>query len=96
MAMAAGIGARLEPPPSQVPAHAFWFGEDQARYLITVRNSKTDAIAARAAVAKVPVWRVGSTHGTALTVPNERPIVVAALSERFEAWLPAYMADRVA
>jgi phosphoribosylformylglycinamidine synthase subunit PurL len=94
MAMASGIGARLDPPPSRLAPHAFWFGEDQARYLITVPNSETDAIMARAANANVPVWRLGSTHQTALTVPNERPIVVAALLARFEAWLPAYMADR--
>jgi phosphoribosylformylglycinamidine synthase subunit PurL len=94
MAMASGIGARLDPAPSRLTPHAFWFGEDQARYLVTVPNSEADAIMERAANANVPVWRLGSTHGTALTVPNERPIVVAALSARFEAWLPAYMADR--
>jgi len=94
MAMASGIGAQLDPAPSWLTPHAFWFGEDQARYLVTVPNSEADAIMERAANANVPVWRLGSTHGTALTVPNERPIVVAALSARFEAWLPAYMADR--
>jgi phosphoribosylformylglycinamidine synthase len=94
MAMASGIGAWLDPPPSGFAPHAFWFGEDQARYLVTVPSSETDVIMARAANANVPVWRLGSTHGTALTVPNERPIVVTALSARFEAWLPAYMADR--
>src|SRR5215471_1197385 len=72
MAMASGIGARLNPPPSGVAPHAFWFGEDQARYLVTVPSGETDAIMARAANANVPVWRLGSTHGTALTVPNER------------------------
>src|SRR5690242_13157716 len=34
MAMASGIGATLEPVPEDTPAHAFWFGEDQARYLV--------------------------------------------------------------
>jgi phosphoribosylformylglycinamidine synthase subunit PurL len=96
MAMASCIGARLDPAPSGLAPHAFWFGEDQARYLVTVRNSTIDAIMTRAANANVPVRRLGSTHGTALTVPNERPIVVAALSARFEAWLPAYMADGAA
>jgi phosphoribosylformylglycinamidine synthase subunit PurL len=96
MAMASGIGARLGPPPSGLAPHAFWFGEDQARYLVTVRNSAADALMARAANADVPVWRLGSTQGTALTVPNERPIVVAALAARFEAWFPAYMADGAA
>src|SRR4029077_17734277 len=33
MAMASGIGATLA---AAAPAHAFWFGEDQARYVVTV------------------------------------------------------------
>jgi phosphoribosylformylglycinamidine synthase subunit PurL len=96
MAMASGIGARLRPPPKGLAPHAFWFGEDQARYLVTVRNNAVEALVARAANAGVPVRQLGYTHGTALTVPNERPIVVAALAARFEAWLPAYMADGAA
>jgi hypothetical protein len=36
--------------------------------------------------------RLGVTGGDALTLPNERPILVSVLSERFEGWLPAYMA----
>src|SRR6202035_1402483 len=38
MAMAAGIGAVLE-GSSALPAHAFWFGEDQARYVVTAKNA---------------------------------------------------------
>ena len=36
MAMASGIGAELDDGPAYA-AHAFWFGEDQARYVVTVR-----------------------------------------------------------
>ena len=36
MAMASGIGARMMTHPRDIPGHAFWFGEDQARYLIAV------------------------------------------------------------
>ena len=32
------------------------------------------------------------THGNALTLPGERPILLDALRERHEGWLPAYMA----
>jgi phosphoribosylformylglycinamidine (FGAM) synthase-like enzyme len=32
MAMASGMGATLDPEKGDVPRHAFWFGEDQARY----------------------------------------------------------------
>ena len=38
MAMASGIGARLDAPPPALPPHAFWFGEDQGRYVVTVRQ----------------------------------------------------------
>jgi phosphoribosylformylglycinamidine synthase len=38
------------------------------------------------------VWTIGKTGGDALTLPGARPILVTILRERFEAWLPAYMA----
>ena len=36
MAMAGGIGARLSAHPRDIPGHAFWFGEDQGRYVLAV------------------------------------------------------------
>jgi phosphoribosylformylglycinamidine synthase subunit PurL len=92
MAMASGIGAQLAPAPGKIPAHAFWFGEDQGRYLVTVHSGAVDAILARAAIAGVPVRRIGTTSGETLAIADERPVLVEALSERFEAWLPGYMA----
>jgi len=95
MAMAGHIGAVLESAPDDVPAHAFWFGEDQARYVVTVPAAKVEAVLARARDASVPVWRLGVTGGSALTLPDERPLAVADLRGKFEAWLPAYMAGEV-
>jgi phosphoribosylformylglycinamidine synthase len=92
MAMASGVGAQLAPAPGKIPAHAFWFGEDQGRYLVTVHSGAVDAILARAAIAGVPVRRIGTTSGETLAIADERPVLVEALSERFEAWLPGYMA----
>jgi phosphoribosylformylglycinamidine synthase subunit PurL len=92
MAMAGRIGSRLEEPPADIPAHAFWFGEDQARYLVTVRTESLDTVTRRAAAAGVPVRTIGMTGGAALALPGERPILLDALAERFERWLPAYMA----
>jgi phosphoribosylformylglycinamidine synthase len=94
MAMASGIGATLDPPPADLPAHAFWFGEDQARYVVTVAARAVDAVLRRAAAAAVPVDRLGKTGGEALTLPGERPILLKALRERFEGWLPGYMAGQ--
>jgi phosphoribosylformylglycinamidine synthase len=93
MAMASGIGAELDRVPS--PAHAFWFGEDQGRYLVTVAAGAAEKVMARARTAGAPVRQLGLTGGEALTLEGERPIPVARLRERFEGWLPAYMAGGI-
>jgi phosphoribosylformylglycinamidine synthase len=38
------------------------------------------------------VRRIGTTGGEALAIAGERAVPVETLSERFEAWLPGYMA----
>jgi phosphoribosylformylglycinamidine synthase len=93
MAMASGIGAELDRAP--LAAHAFWFGEDQARYLITVTADIAETIIVRALAAGVPARHLGLTGGDALTLAGERPILTARLRERFEGWLPAYMAGQM-
>jgi phosphoribosylformylglycinamidine synthase II len=93
MAMASGIGAVLE-TSSALAAHAFWFGEDQGRYVVTGKHA--DLIAERAKAAGVPLTRLGATGGRALAIAGERPIAVAQLKESFESWLPAYMAGQTA
>jgi phosphoribosylformylglycinamidine synthase len=92
MAMASGIGARLLAQPSDLEAHAYWFGEDQARYLVTVPIDRADAMVLRIKAANVPVTRIGTTGGDTISIPGERAIAIATLNERFEGWLPAYMA----
>ncbi len=95
MGMASGIGARLYASPMLLPEHAFWFGEDQARYAVTVQPGDAEAVVARIKADGVPVRRIGATHGNALTLPGVPPILLRRLSERFEGWLPAYMAGLV-
>ena len=92
MAMASGIGAVLEAPPG-IAAHAFWFGEDQARYVITAKSA--EPIIERAQAAGVPLTRLGATGGAVLSADGERPLRVSDLTRRFEAWLPAYIAGSV-
>ena len=92
MAMAGGIGATLALPAS-LPAHAFLFGEDQARYLLA--TSTPDAVLEASAAADVPAFIVGKTGGDALTLPGGNAISVAELRRINEAWLPAYMAAAV-
>jgi len=94
MAMASGRGATLD-KPDEVPAHAFWFGEDQARYVVTVRPDQLEAVIEAAAVAGVAARRIGTVGGQALTLGGEPPVPVTDLTQRFESWLPAYMAGEL-
>ena len=92
MAMASGIGVRLVGGPSDLPAHAFWFGEDQARYVISLPGDAAAALMAEASAHSIPVALLGMTGGDALILPNERPILIETLRDAHEGWMPGYMA----
>jgi phosphoribosylformylglycinamidine (FGAM) synthase-like enzyme len=96
MAMAGGIGATIDALPAG-PAHAVLFGEDQARYLVTVPEaSAAAAVLAELRAAGVAALALGKTDGDALALPGEAAIAVAALKSAHETWLPAYMAGKAA
>ena len=63
MAMASGIGAQLLAAPASIVPHAYWFGEDQARYLVTVRAEEAGLVLAKMKGADVPCVRIGTTGG---------------------------------
>jgi phosphoribosylformylglycinamidine synthase len=90
MALASGVGAELKPPEA-LPAHAFLFGEDQARYLLATRAA--DALLAAAEAAGVPARVVGEACEDVLAVPGLFSVSLTALREAHEAWLPAYMGE---
>jgi phosphoribosylformylglycinamidine synthase subunit PurL len=88
MAMAGGVGVSIA-CPAGVPAHAFLFGEDQARYLLLTEDPET--VKANAQKAGIPALILGQSGGDALTVAGANAISIAALKRINEAWLPAYM-----
>jgi len=90
MALAGRIGAVLDPAPAGLHPAAWFFGEDQGRYLVTTGDA--DLLAARAAAAGVPVMVIGRTGGSSLTVDGAPPISLADLGTIHESWLPGYMA----
>jgi phosphoribosylformylglycinamidine synthase len=96
MAMASGIGAKLNAAPADTAAHAYWFGEDQARYVVAVPAEKVDAVLARARTASVLAERIGTTGGSELAIATETPVPVARLRDAFESWFPNYMAGELA
>ena len=94
MAMASGLGAVLDAPQGTAP-HAFWFGEDQARYVVTASQDNLAAVIEFAQVAGVAATRIGTVVGNSLTLGGETPVAVADLATRFESWLPDYMAGEL-
>jgi len=92
MAMAGDLGATLRAPEkNSVPAHAFWFGEDQARYVATVTMGNADRFLADAKKANVPVTVLGETGSNALTLVDCGTISVADLKGAHEAFFPDLM-----
>ncbi len=91
MASAGGVGAAVE-APENIAAHAFWFGEDQARYIVATAPERTGAILAAAESAGVACRRLGETGGPTLTLGGETAILLSDLVGNFEEWLPDYMA----
>lgn len=86
MAMAGRVGCVIEHSP--VNPAAFWFGEDQARYVVT--TDKPDELQEAADVLGVSIQKIGVTRGNALslckhTLPVEEMITI------HENWLPTYM-----
>jgi phosphoribosylformylglycinamidine synthase len=96
MAIASGIGAQLLAGPGSIVPHAWWFGEDQARYIVTVRAEDAGRVLAKMRGADVPCIRIGTTGGDAIAIARETPVSVAALKAGFEGWFPAYMSGSAA
>ncbi|MEX2644099.1 MAG: phosphoribosylformylglycinamidine synthase subunit PurL [Acetobacterales bacterium] len=92
MALAGMVGAELLPPPDSADAAGWYFGEDQARYMLAVRHP--EAVIEAAQSAGVPVVAVGTSGGDALTVPGKGVISLAVLRDIHEGWLPQFMGSR--
>ena len=92
MAMASGHGARLAAAPDGLPPHGFWFGEDQARYVLAVADGA--AMLAKAKAAGVPARLIGAAGGGDLVLPDGTAISIGKLAAAHEATLPALMGEK--
>ncbi len=94
MAIASGIGATVTLPYGVSRLQAL-FGEDQGRYLLTVRGKDRAELNAVAEAAGVSLAVVGVTGGAGLQIGEFMSISVAKLSEAYETWFPAFMKGAV-
>jgi phosphoribosylformylglycinamidine synthase subunit PurL len=85
MALAGGIGCQVDAAPMR--ADAYWFGEDQARYIVTTKTP--DTILKNAG--GVAVRQIGQTTSTATLEIGTVSVALADIRNAHEAFLPALM-----
>ncbi len=93
MALAGKLGADIQ-LTDQIPSHALLFGEDQARYLITVSSDKVDEITSQAKDKGITIRATGTVGGKELTVGGQDAISLDRLKSAHEDWLPGYISGK--
>jgi len=91
MALAGDLGVVLEDETGGLAAHAFWFGEDQGRYVLAVPPLYLDDIMERADLLQLQPRRIGRVGGSQIALGDEA-VALDKLRCSHEAWLPDYMA----
>jgi len=90
MALKGGIGADIGQAslPDAIP---FFFGEDQARYVIAAPFAEAEKIVEEARAAYIPVAELGKTGGDAIVVNDKDKVTLAKLHDAHEGWFPRFM-----
>jgi phosphoribosylformylglycinamidine synthase II len=90
MALKGNIGASIGQAslPDAIP---FFFGEDQARYLIAAPFAEAEKIVAEASAAGIPVAELGKTGGDAIIVNDKDKVALSKLRAVHEGWFPRFM-----
>ncbi len=93
MALAGDIGCEVGVAGTTVDAIPFFYGEDQARYVIAVPQKDADKIEGELREAGIIHAIIGKTIAAkTLGVTGEGDIALAELRKPHEGWFPAYMA----
>ena len=91
MCIAAGTGASVQPPDEKLSPACFYFGEDQARYLLAARSEQVDGLLRAAAEDGIPVRILGRFGGRELQLASLGSVAVDMLRRRHAGWFPTYM-----
>jgi phosphoribosylformylglycinamidine synthase II len=90
MCMPHNIGAQVT-FPGHIPPHAFAFGEDQARYLLSVSPEMKDLVLFRLNALDVPVYEIGRTIADDLVVEGLTRAPVSHFTAKHAGWMPKFM-----
>jgi phosphoribosylformylglycinamidine synthase len=90
MAIASGEGLDLKTPVKARRA-AYWFGEDQSRYLIACAPGGADTLLLKAAMAGVQASKIGRFGGNFIRLDEGDAIALLDLADMHDRALPRYM-----
>ena len=85
------LGATVRLEPGGVPRHAYLFGEDASRVVVSFRTSEQGRVEAAFRAAGVPLQVVGTVGGQALRIEGMLEVRVSALDRAFRTGLPAVL-----
>jgi phosphoribosylformylglycinamidine synthase II len=85
------LGAAVRLEAGEVPAHAYLFGEDASRVVVSFRPGQRARVEAEFSAAGVPLQVVGTVGGDALRIDGVLDVKVAALDHAFRTGLPAVL-----
>ncbi len=95
MAIASGIGAHVNALNDANPVAVF-YGEDQGRYVLTVKEADVDTVQVRAEAAGVFCPWIGRTGGNSVVLGDARPVAIEELRLAHESWFPRFMEGSIA
>ncbi len=93
MALAGNIGVTLisNGGGDDMADYAFWFGEDQARYVLSVAPAQAGAVYEAARDAGILARRLGDVGGDAIVIGDDERLPLETLRAAHESWFPTYM-----
>ena len=92
MCLAGKMGVQLGDISGDIPAGSFWFGEDQARYVVSVKPGDSEALLAELSDKGISAYQIGVVTGNEITIESRGSLPLEQLSAEFEAYLPNLLA----
>lgn len=86
-----GIKAKLS---NKQPNHAELFGEDQARYLLSVKPHALNSLKELAQTNAISLTELGRVEGDSLDIEGILTLSIDKLTQAYESWFPQFMGEK--
>jgi len=91
MALSSNVGIALGDSADNIALHGWLFGEDQARYLVSVGENDLNAILTTAEDRRIPCTKVGKVGGDRVSAQGAFDVALTDIRNAHESFLPELM-----